>query len=175
MTSGAASIELCAASAPSMISTCNNSQQLRGTLHYFFFQRTRIDPSFAILPEFDFLLLKCPRTCTCRGSRQQIMDLLIVNFKVADSKKEFSMRSLADIGEYVGDGKRDDTGTCSGALHGKRFSRPCHTIGKDRTVITLHDSSDQTFSRRIVHLCVVIVRGKYVIYHSSVKIQRILH
>src|SRR5277367_6390718 len=99
------------------------------------------------------------------------MDLLIVNFKVADSKKKLSMRSLANIGEYVGDRKRDDTGACSGALHGKRFAGPCHAIGKDRTVITLHDSSDQTLSGRIVHLCVVIVCGKYVIYHSSVRIQ----
>src|ERR1700733_5677795 len=92
------------------------------------------------------------------------MDLLIVNFKVADSKKELSMRSLANIGEYIGDCKRDDTRAGSGTLHRKRFSGSCHTIGKDCAVVTLHDSSDQALSRGIIHLCVVIVRGKYVIY-----------
>lgn len=85
------------------------------------------------------------------------MDLLVVNFQIADSKEELPMRSFANKREDVGDGERYDTrGGCS-SLHRKGLTSSRHTICKYGAMITLHDPPNQSFCGRVIDFGIVLV------------------
>ena len=108
MTSRTSGIELGAGSPTGLVAPGNHSQQLSRALHNLFLQRSRVDTSLTILPQFDLVLL-CVTTHWVGGHAQQIVDPLIVDFEIADSQKKLARRCLPDVGKDVGNGQRDHT------------------------------------------------------------------
>jgi hypothetical protein len=145
-----------------MVTSGDNTEELCRALDDLFLEGRCIYSSFAVLSQFDFLLRGSRGTVG--RSRKKIVNLLVVDFQIADPQQELPMWGLSDEGKDVGDCEWDDTGRSCCSLHREGLSSSCHTICKDCPMMTLHDTSDETFGSRIINLGVVFLWIKDIIW-----------
>jgi hypothetical protein len=48
-------------------------------------------------------------------------------------------------------------------LHGEGLTGSCHTVGKHRSMVPLHDPSDKAFGPGVVHLGIVVMSRENII------------
>lgn len=78
-----------------MVSSGDDTQKLCRALDDLFLERRRIHASFTVFTKLDLLLLRCGSSID-HGGGKQIMNLLVVDFQVADPEEKFPMRCFAD-------------------------------------------------------------------------------